>query len=61
RQATIVSKSLKVTIIGPIEVSIGPQYVPYPTSYETDFKAGTPIIPGELKVSVDVQVSYLYE
>ncbi|WP_455367599.1 SIMPL domain-containing protein [[Eubacterium] cellulosolvens] len=61
RQAVIVSKSLKVTIVGPIEVSIGPQYVPYPTSYEADFKAGTPIIPGELKISVDVQVSYLYE
>ncbi|WP_455367652.1 SIMPL domain-containing protein [[Eubacterium] cellulosolvens] len=61
RQAAIMSKSLQVTIIGPVEVSIGPQYVPYATRYEAEYKAGTPIIPGEFKILVDVQVSYLYE
>lgn len=61
RQAAIMSESLQVTIVGPIEVSIGPQYLPYPTRYEAEYNAATPIIPGEFKILVDVQVSYLYE
>jgi uncharacterized protein YggE len=61
KKANVISRSLGVEIIGPIEVSIGPSYQPISSRFESAFAEETPIIPGELKITVTVQVSYLYQ
>ncbi len=60
-KAEVVSKSLGVNIVGPVEMTVGTGYEPIPTRYEATIKAETPIMPGELKVTVIVQVSYQYQ
>ncbi len=60
KKADVIGKSLGVKIIGPIEISIGPIYTPTPSRFESALAEETPIIPGELKITVNVQVSYLY-
>ncbi len=61
KKAEAISKSLNVKIVGPLDVSLGAGYAPYPAMFESAVKAGTPIVPGELKVTVSVQVSYQYQ
>jgi uncharacterized protein YggE len=61
QKASVISESLNVKIIGPLEISVGPSYEPVPAMFEATVKAGTPIMPGELKVTVYVQVSYQYQ
>ncbi len=58
-KADIVGKTLNVKIIGPLEINIGSSYQPTP-QLESALKVDTPIIPGELSISVQVQVSYQY-
>jgi uncharacterized protein YggE len=59
-KAEIVGKTLNVKIIGPLEINIGSSYQPIPIRLESTAKANTPIIPGELSITVQVQVSYQY-
>jgi uncharacterized protein YggE len=61
RKAEVVSESLGVKILGPVEITVGTGYEPIPSRVEATMKAETPIIPGELKVTVNVQVSYQYQ
>jgi uncharacterized protein YggE len=60
-KADVVSASLDIKIIGPFSVNVGSGYQPTPMMFESDIKTGTPIMPGELKIRVTVQVSYLYQ
>ncbi len=60
QKADATSKSLGVRLIGPISVSLTPGYEPRPY-YEEARTASTPIIPGELEISSNVQVTYAFE
>lgn len=58
-KAQTLASALKLTIVGKVSVSIGTPYVPQPRVYE--LKAGvTPIIPGELQVTIAVSVNYRF-
>jgi hypothetical protein len=59
QKAETTAKSLGVTLIEPIEVTLIPGYEPRPLVYEMK-SAETPIIPGELEVSVSIQVTYSF-
>ncbi|WP_455281270.1 SIMPL domain-containing protein [[Eubacterium] cellulosolvens] len=60
QKADAISRSLGVRLIGPISVSLTPGYEPRPY-YEEARIAGTPITPGDLEISSNVQVSYAFE
>ena len=60
QKADATSRSLGVRLIGPISVSLTPGYEPRPY-YEEARIAGTPITPGELEISSNVQVTYAFE
>lgn len=60
QKADATSRSLGVRLIGPISVSLTPGYEPQPY-YEEARIAGTPITPGELEISSNVQVTYAFE
>jgi len=58
-KAQTLASALKLTIVGKVSVSIGTPYVPQPRVYE--LKAGVPpIIPGELQVTITVNVNYRF-
>jgi len=58
-KAQTLASALKLTIVGKVSVSIGTAYVPQPRVYELKAEA-TPIIPGELQVTITVNVSYRF-
>jgi uncharacterized protein YggE len=60
QKADATSRSLGVRLIGPISVSLTPGYEPRPY-YEEARIASTPITPGELEISSNVQVTYAFE
>jgi len=60
QKADATSRSLGVRLIGPISVSLTPGYEPRPY-YEEARIAGTPITPGDLEISSNVQVTYAFE
>jgi len=58
-KANALASALKLTIVGKVSASIGAPYVPQATMYE--LKAGEPpIIPGELQVTITVNVNYRF-
>jgi len=58
-KAQTLASALKLTIVGKVSVSIGTPYIPQPRVYE--LKAGVPpLIPGELRVTITVNVSYRF-
>lgn len=60
QKAAIVARSLGVELIGSTEVSLLAGYEPRPLVYELK-GAETPILPGELELSVSVQATYAYK
>jgi hypothetical protein len=58
-KAQTLASALKLTIVGKVSASIGAPYVPQTRVYELKAEA-TPIIPGELQVSVTVNVTYRF-
>jgi uncharacterized protein YggE len=60
QKADATSRSLGVRLIGPISVSLTPGYEPRPY-YEEARIASTPITPGDLEISSNVQVTYAFE
>jgi len=58
-KAQALASALKLTIVGKVSVSIGAAYGPQAQVYE--LKATTPtIVPGELQVTVTVQINYRF-
>jgi len=60
QKAETIAKSLGVELIGPTEVSLVAGYEPRPLVYELK-GAETPILPGELELSISVQVTYAFK
>jgi len=60
KKADATSRSLGVRLIGPVSVSLTPGYEPMPIYAEARI-SGTPITPGELEISSNVQVTYAFE
>jgi uncharacterized protein YggE len=60
KKADATSRSLGVRLIGPVSVSLTPGYEPMPYYAEAKI-SGTPITPGELEISSNVQVTYAFE
>lgn len=58
-KAQSLASSLKLTIVGKVSASIGAPYVPQAAAYELRATA-TPIVPGELQVTVTVHVIYRF-
>jgi len=58
-KAQTLASALKVTIVGKVSVSIGTPYVPQTGVYELKAVA-PPIIPGELQVTITVNVNYRF-
>jgi len=58
-KAQTLASALKLTIVGKVSVSIGTAYVPQPRVYELKAEAPS-IIPGELQVTITVNVSYRF-
>jgi len=60
QKAEAIAKSLGVELIGPAEVSLLAGYEPRPLVYELK-GAETPILPGELELSISVQATYAFK
>ncbi len=58
-KAQALASALKVTIVGKISASIGTSYTPQPTTYELRADT-TPIVPGELRVTVTINIDYRF-
>ncbi len=59
-KAQAIASALGVTITGKSYASISPMYQPYGAVYEVKASEPTPIIPGELQLTVTVQVDYTF-
>lgn len=59
-KAQAIASALGVTITGKSYASISPMYQPYSAVYEVKASEPTPIIPGELELTVTVQVDYTF-
>lgn len=59
-KAQAIASALGVTITGKSYASISPMYQPYGAVYEAKASEPTPIIPGELQLTVTVQVDYTF-
>jgi len=59
-KAQAIASALGVTITGKSYASISPMYQPYGVVYEVKASEPTPIIPGELQLTVTVQVDYTF-
>jgi len=59
-KAQAIANALGVTITGKSYASISPMYQPYGAAYEVKAPEPTPIIPGELQLTVTVQVDYTF-
>ena len=59
-KAQAIASALGVTITGKSYASISQMYQPYGTTYEVKAPEPTPIIPGELQLTVTVQVDYTF-
>jgi uncharacterized protein YggE len=59
-KAQAMSNALGVTITGKSYASISQMYQPYGAAYEVKASEPTPIIPGELQLTVTVQVDYTF-
>ena len=59
-KAQAIASALGVTITGKSYASISPMYQPYGAIYEAKASEPTPIIPGELQLTVTVQVDYSF-
>jgi len=59
-KAQAIASALGVTITGKSYASISPMYQPYGATYEVKASEPTPIIPGELQLTVTVQVDYTF-
>ena len=59
-KAQAIASALGVTITGKSYASISPMYQPYGATYEAKTSEPTPIIPGELQLTVTVQVDYTF-
>jgi len=59
-KAQAIASALGVTITGKSYASISPTYQPYGAIYEAKASEPTPIIPGELQLTVTVQVDYTF-
>jgi len=59
-KAQAIANALGVTITGKSYASISPMYQPYGAAYEIKASEPTPIIPGELQLTVTVQVDYTF-
>jgi len=60
QKAENIARSLGVELIGPAEVSLTAGYEPRPLVYELK-GAETPILPGELELSISVQATYTFK
>jgi len=58
-KAQVLASALKLTIVGKVSVSIGAPYVPQAQVYELRATA-PPIVPGELQVTITVQINYRF-
>jgi len=58
-KAQVLASALKLAIVGKVSVSIGAPYVPQAQVYELKATA-PPIVPGELQVTVTVQINYRF-
>jgi uncharacterized protein YggE len=59
QKAETISKNMGVELIGPTAISLTPGYEPRPLVSELK-AGGTPIEPGELEVSLSVQITYAF-
>jgi len=59
-KAQAIASALGVTITGKSYASISPMYQPYGAIYEAKASEPTPIIPGQLQLTVTVQVDYTF-
>jgi len=60
-KAKTIAQSLNIRLVGPTSITLGYEYPIPMNSYQKDVSQATPIIPGPLTVTANVQVTYSFE